>query len=100
MFDEKFFLEVTEKTDVGMTDYYGNIVIYRHFITYLLQTNASLVAQLVKLPAKWETWVRSVGWEDPLEEGMAIHSSILALKIPMDRRAWQAAVHGIGKGRT
>ena len=36
MFDEKFFLEVTEKTEVGMTDYYGNIVIYRHFITYLL----------------------------------------------------------------
>ena len=36
---------------------------------------AFLVAQLVKnLPAKWETWVRSLGWEDPLEEGMATHS--------------------------
>ena len=44
---------------------------------------ASLVAQLVKnLPAKQETWVRSLGWEDPLEEGMAIYSSILAWKIP------------------
>ena len=33
-------------------------------------------------PAMWETWVRSLGWEDPLEEGMAIHSSILAWRIP------------------
>ena len=39
----------------------------------------SLVAQLVKnLPAMWETWVRSLGWEDPLEKGKATHSSILA----------------------
>ena len=34
------------------------------------------------LPALWETWVRSLGWEDPLEEGMATHSSILAWRIP------------------
>ena len=33
-------------------------------------------------PAKWETWVRSLGWEDPLEEGMATHSSILAWRFP------------------
>ena len=44
---------------------------------------ASLVAQLLKnLPAMQETWVQSVGWEDPLEEGMATHSSILAWRIP------------------
>ena len=44
---------------------------------------ASLVAQLVKnLPAMWETWVRSLGWEDPLEKGKATHSSILAWRIP------------------
>ena len=36
---------------------------------------------------RWETWVRSLGWEDPLEEGMATHSSILAWRIPMDRGA-------------
>ena len=43
---------------------------------------ASLVAQLVKnLPAVQETWVRSLGWEDPLEKEMAAHYSILALKI-------------------
>ena len=43
---------------------------------------ASLVAQLVKSPAMWETWVRSLGWEDPLEKGKATHSSILAWRIP------------------
>ena len=41
--------------------------------------------------------VRSLGWEDPLEEGMATHSSILAWRIPMDRGAWQATVHGVEK---
>ena len=54
---------------------------------------ASLVAQLVKnLPAVWETWVPSLGWEDLLEKGKATHSSILAWRIPKDRGAWQATV--------
>ena len=44
---------------------------------------ASLVAQLVRnLPAIWETWVQSLGWEDPLQNGTATHSSILAWRIP------------------
>ena len=43
-------------------------------------------------PAMQETWVRSLGWEDPLEEEMAIHSSILAWRIPIDREAWWATV--------
>ena len=44
---------------------------------------SSLVAQLVKnLPTMQETWVRSLGWEDPLEKGMATHSNILAWRIP------------------
>ena len=44
---------------------------------------ASLVTKLVKnLPAMWETWVRSLGWEDHLEKGKATHSSILAWRIP------------------
>jgi len=59
---------------------------------------ASLVAQTVKdLPAMWETWVQFLGQEDRLEEGMATQSSILSWRIPMDRGAWQAAVHGIAK---
>ena len=52
------------------------------------------------LPAMQKTWVPSLGWEDPLEEGMATHSSILAWRIPMDRRAWQATVHGDAKSQT
>ena len=44
---------------------------------------ASLVAQMVKnLPAAWETWFWSLGWDDPLEKGMATHSSILGWRIP------------------
>ena len=56
---------------------------------------ASLVAQLVKhLPAMQETWVQSLGWEDPLEKGKATHFSILAWRIP-----W-TTVHGVTKSRT
>ena len=52
------------------------------------------------LPVIQETWVRSLGWEDPLEKGMTTHSSILAWRIPMDRGAWQAMVHGVAKSQT
>ena len=49
---------------------------------------ASLVAQMVKnQPAMQETWIQSMGWEDPLEEGMANHSTVLAWRISMDRGA-------------
>ena len=48
-----------------------------------LPRQPSLVAQLVKnQPAGWETWVWSLGWEDPLEKGMATHSSVLAWGFP------------------
>ena len=61
---------------------------------------ASLVAQMVKNPpALWETGVRSLGWEDPLEEGMAAHSNILAWRIPMDKGAWRTTAHGITKSQ-
>ena len=72
----------------------------REGIGYLLQYSwASLVAQMVKIPpAVRETWARSLGWEDPLEEGMATHSSVVAWRIPMDRGTWQATVHGIAVG--
>jgi len=49
------------------------------------------------LPAMWETWVQSLGWEDPLEKGMAIHSS---LENSMDQGAWWATVHGVTKSQT
>ena len=58
----------------------------------------TLVAQMVKnLPALWKTWVPFLGWEDPLEEDMGTHSSILAWRIPMDRGGWWATVHGVTK---
>ena len=71
-------------------------------ISNLLQYSwASLVAQIVKnLPAMWETWAQSLGWEDPLEEGLVNHSSILAWRILMDRGAWWATVHGVAKNWT
>ena len=42
-----------------------------------------------------ETWVQPLGWEDPLKKEIAIHSSILAWRIPMDRGAWQPTVCGV-----
>ena len=48
-------------------------------------------------PAMQETWVKSLGWEDPLEEGMATHSSILASRIPKETGA---TVHGVAKSQT
>ena len=71
-------------------------------IGYSLQYSwASLMAQTVKnLSAMQETWVQSLGWEDCLEDGMATHSSILAWRIPMDRGAWRATVHGVAKSQT
>ena len=59
------------------------------------------MAQRVKNPpAMWETWVLSLGGEDPLEKGKATHSCILAWKIPTDRGAWRATVHGVAKTQT
>ena len=71
-------------------------------IGYPLQYSwASLVAQTVKnLPAMQETQVRSLCWKDPLVKGMATHSSVLAWRIPMDRGAWWATVHGVTKSWT
>ena len=79
----------------GLGRFFGKGIGYRlqYFWT-------SLVAQMVKnLPAMRETWVYSLGWEDPLEEGMATHSSILAWRLALDRRAWQATVHGLTKSQ-
>ena len=51
---------------------------------------------MVKDPfAMWETWVQSLGWEDPLEESMVTHSSILGWRIPMDRGAWRLQSTGL-----
>ena len=56
------------------------------------------MAQMVKNPpAMQETLVQSLGWEDPLEKGMATRSSVLAWRSPMVREAWQVTVHRVTK---
>ena len=52
------------------------------------------------LPVVQETRIQSLGWEDPLEKGMAMHCSILVWIIPMDRGAWLATVHAVTKSWT
>ena len=78
----------------------------RLYLIYALQLHiasiwASLVAQLVKNPPSMQkTWVQSLGWENSMEEAMATHSSILAWRIPTDRGALQAILHGVTKSQT
>ena len=56
------------------------------------------MAQTVKnLTAMRETWVQFLGWKGPLDEGMATLSSILTWRIPMERGAWWATVHGVAE---
>ena len=69
----------------------------------ILYCRASLVAQMVKhLPTMWETWVQSLGQEDPLEKEMANHSSTLAWRISWTEEilSYQATVHGVSKSGT
>ena len=88
---------MSNSNNVGYRGFSAEAVL---FVIYYLSW-ASLVAQMVKnLPAMWETWVRSLGLEDPLEEGMATHSSILAWRTPMDGGPWWATVHGVTKSQT
>ena len=70
------------------------------FLTIPCESTMTSKGQMVKnLPAMQETWVRPLGWEDPLEKGRATHSSILAgeFQARMDRGAWWATVHGVTK---
>ena len=61
---------------------------------------SSLVVQTVKnLPAMQETWLQSLGWEDPLDMGMATHSSILAWRIPCAEKPGELQVHGVTKSQ-
>ena len=80
----------------------GNLIENMCLIACILfSPRVSLVSQTVKNPpAVWETWVQSLGWEDPLEEGMATHSSILAYRIPMDREAQWDTVHEVTESDT
>ena len=71
-------------------------------LLYFLKSipRASLVAPMVKnLPAVRETWVQSLGWEDPLEKGMATHSSILACRIPQTEEPGRLQSMGLQRVR-
>ena len=108
----------TEKASANSQDVRGNptdrgawwVTVHRvtKSQTWLKQHThtASLVAQLLKsyrqcrkLPAMQETWVWSLAWEDPLEEGMATHFSIPVCRIPQTRGAWWATFHGVTRVR-
>ena len=60
----------------------------------------SVVKNLPVIQEMQEAWVQSLGWEDPLKEDMATHSSILAWRIPRDRGPWWATVYGVAKSQT
>ena len=62
--------------------------------------SGSVVKNLPAMQKPQETWIQSLGQEDPLEEGMATHTDILAWRIPMHRGAWQATVPGVTKSQT
>ena len=71
------------------------IYLYGHVIKNILLIEwTSLVAQLAKNPsAMWESWLRSLGWEDPLEKGKATHSGVLAWRIPWTVQGSQRVRH-------
>ena len=79
----------------------GVFVSHTHCVKLVCFRWAFLVAQRLKhLPPMWETWVRSLDWEDPLEKEMATHSSILAWRIPWTEEPGGLTVHGVAKSRT
>ena len=59
-----------------------------------------MAQRLKRLPAMQETWLQSLGWEDPLEKEMATHSKYSCLENPMERGAWWATVHRVTKTGT
>ena len=71
------------------------------YLVSFLNDKVTQVAQTVKnLPAMWETLVRSVGWEDPVEKGNGNPLQYPCLENPMDRGDWWATVYGVAKSWT
>ena len=76
-------------------------MLYVTLVYMCIYDMTSLVAQRLKrLPAMQETWLQSLGWEDPLEKEMATHSKYSCLENPMERGAWWATVHRVTKTGT
>ena len=98
--------QMHSRKDKGKTSRLADLwigTVSKSLLGYTLQYSwGSLVAQLVKNPpAVQKAWVQSLGWEYPLEEGMATHSSILAWRIPCTEESggWWATVHEVTKSR-
>ena len=95
LFRSYFDLWTSLRTFISQCMCEKNCTNFSHCLTSL---RGFPVAQTVKNPpAVQETRVQFLRWEDPLVKGMATHSSIFAWTIPMDRGAWRATVHGVGK---
>ena len=80
-----------------LTTFYPAFSLKKKF--YLGLPGVSAIKNSPAMQETQEMWVQSLGWEDPLEEGMATHSSILALRIPWTG-AWRATVHSVAKSWT
>ena len=84
------------RNDVSNSNSKGSTPMFTEYRQMVIRQRASLVAQTVKNPpAMQETWVQSLGWEDPLEEGMTTYCSILAWRIP-----WTEEPGGVAKSLT
>ena len=77
-------------------------MLYTYYICMYFKgfPSGSVVKNLSAVQDMKQTWIPSLSWEDPLEEGMASHSNILTWELVMDRKAWCAAIHGVTKSRT
>ena len=96
-----FFWQEQRRHPCLCIEFSASCVSFQLYEILEFMSQASLMAQMVKnLPTMQETLVQSLGQEDPLEEGVVTHSSILAWRIPMDRGARQATVHWVAKSWT
>ena len=83
----KITLKKKKQTGINLTKEVKGLYTENYKIVLKEIKDDSWVARTVKkLPEMWETWVRSLGWEDPLEKEMATHSSILAWEIPCTKK--------------
>ena len=76
-------------------------IYHTEYVKCIISISALLAQMVQNLPAVWETWVWSLGWEDPVEEGVTTPDALYScLENPMDRGAWRATVRGIAKSQT
>ena len=77
-----------------------SIINYHKLLAYTIRWGFPGSPDSKELACNLETWVQPLGWEDPLGEGMATHSSMLAWRLPTDRGTWGATVRGLTESGT